>query len=420
MASTDTALDTARTVATGTIALASTIAATEGDLAAIASLKKTQAGRTTVLPRVESPDGAAPRLVAAAKSRYENVGLLGQGGMGEVALVRDHDIARTVAVKRLLPEGESGGALLRFVDEIRTIGRLEHPNIVPIHDVGVDEDGRYFFVMKHVEGETLEKVIERLDRGDPEALAHYTFERRVDLFLGLLRALEFSHANGVVHRDIKPANVMVGRFGEVVLMDWGIAKPIGSGPDAALDEGPAKDPGSSKDRVYKTRVGSLVGTPAYMSPEQARGEPVDERSDLYSAVVVFHELLALRHYLGEPSTLDEMIRGVLEILPPIPGPFAYPHAKPFAPPAELQHFVRKAMVKDPGARFQSATEMIAALQAIKEGRCSVDCPVTFTKRASSELGRFIDRRPTAAMLSVLAMISVVIAAMGILIRVALR
>src|SRR6185312_9441186 len=137
------------------------------------------------------------------------------------------------AVKRLLPDLTSPPILARFVDEIRTVGRLEHPNIVPIHDVGVDELGRYFFVMKYVEGETLESIIDKLAAGDPAYLAKYSVEVRIELFLGILHALEYAHAQGVVHRDIKPANVMVGRYGEVVLMDWGISKPIAEKRDPA-------------------------------------------------------------------------------------------------------------------------------------------------------------------------------------------
>ena len=129
------------------------------------------AARTTVLPHVGDGDGAEIRLSIESRSRYEPTKLLGAGGMGEVVLVRDHDIERKVALKRLLPELTDPVILARFVDEIRTVGRLEHPNIVPIHDVGVDELGRYFFVMKYVEGETLEAIIEKLQAHDPAATA---------------------------------------------------------------------------------------------------------------------------------------------------------------------------------------------------------------------------------------------------------
>ena len=112
---------------------------------------------------------------------------------------------------------ESPEALARFVEEIRTTGGLEHPNIVPIHDVGLDEKGRYYFIMKYVDGETLESILARLRAGDRETHARYGFERRVEIFKGVLEAIAYAHARGYIHRDIKPANIMVGAFGEVLV-----------------------------------------------------------------------------------------------------------------------------------------------------------------------------------------------------------
>ena len=203
--------------------------------------------RVTVLPRVEN-EGEAVRLVRDERARYEPIRQLGMGGMGEVVLVHDQDIARPVAIKRLLPELDDAATLVRFVDEIRTVGQLEHPNIVPIHDVGVDEQGRYFFVMKYVEGETLEAIIEKLRAGDAAYHKRYTIERRMEIFLGVLHALEFAHSHGIVHRDIKPANVMVGRYGEVVLMDWGIAKPMAAARDSRRGPRPTPPPRRARRR----------------------------------------------------------------------------------------------------------------------------------------------------------------------------
>jgi serine/threonine protein kinase len=383
--------------------------------------------RTTVLPRIDS-DGMRISLSADPRKRYEPSKVLGTGGMGEVVLVSDHDIGRRVAVKRLLPELKDHATLARFVDEIRTVGRLEHPNIVPIHDVGVDEQGRYFFVMKYVEGETLEHVIEKLAAGDPEYVAKYSTEVRIEIFLGLLHALEYSHAQGVVHRDVKPANVMVGRFGEVVLMDWGIAKPIAEERDAAaMAEGslalatgePAKDDApQSRARMYATRVGALIGTPAYMSPEQATGgaTKVDARSDLYSAVVLFHELLGLEHYLSTKSTLESLL---LAIKSEELG-FMKLVAMARRPPAELLHLLEKGLRKDPARRFQSAGELIAALQAILEGRVQVQCHMTFTKRSFRELGRLADRAPWVGFATLIALAAAVVFTAVELVRLALQ
>jgi serine/threonine-protein kinase len=190
--------------------------------------------RSTVLPRVESTTGRL-QIVTSDRHRYEELRMLGEGGMGEVLAARDNDIERTVAVKRLKPGVQAASTLARFVDEIRTVGRLEHPNIMPIHDVGVDEQGQYYFVMKYLDGETLENIIEKLRDGDPVYLRRYPFERRVELFVGILEAIAYAHGHHIIHRDIKPANIMVGPYGEVMVMDWGLAKPIG-GRDLELPE----------------------------------------------------------------------------------------------------------------------------------------------------------------------------------------
>ena len=368
------------------------------------------AARTTVLPKVDG-DGVNLHLTLEHQGRYQPTKLLGTGGMGEVVLVRDHDIARPVALKRLLPEMNDPAILARFVDEIRTVGRLEHPNIVPIHDVGVDELGRYFFVMKYVEGETLEAIIEKLRAGDPAYRARYSVEARIELFLGILHALEYAHSQGIVHRDIKPANVMVGRFGEVVLMDWGIAKPVDLGRDPArLGEGEAAaGEDGNKARMYATRVGSLIGTPMYMSPEQARGDnaAIDARSDLYSAMVLFHELIGLRHYLGEPEDMGSLLRRVISEEVSFFGllGMSYPFGQP---PAELVHFLVKGLSKDPAKRFQSAGEVIAELRGILEGKVRVQCHITFTKRLFRELGRLVDRSPWVAFAAMLGLVAAVV------------
>jgi serine/threonine-protein kinase len=366
--------------------------------------------RTTVLPRIDGESGEV-RLETDARTRYEPVKLLGAGGMGEVVLVEDQDIARRVAVKRLLPEMMHPAVLARFVDEIRIVGRLEHPNIVPIHDVGVDELGRYFFVMKYVEGETLESIIDKLAAGDPEYVRRYPFERRIELLLGILHALEYAHAHGVVHRDIKPANVMVGAFGEVMLMDWGVAKALASTRDAVAGaDAQLGSDGEKRGRVFATRVGSVIGTPAYMSPEQARGENdrVDARCDLFSAAVLFHELLCVRHYLAGAESVEAVLLTVGQKERTFLDLVSVRHPDHPVPPAELIHFIQKGVAMDPARRFQSAAEMIAALEAIIDGRVEIKCHVTFTKRVTREMGRFVDRRPHLSFVALLGVMATVV------------
>jgi eukaryotic-like serine/threonine-protein kinase len=397
------------------LALAETHAApnpvTTGGIPAPPSSAPLSSTRVTVLPRVES-EGEAVRLVRDDRARYEPIRQLGVGGMGEVILVHDQDIARPVAIKRLLPELDDAATLVRFVDEIRTIGQLEHPNIVPIHDVGVDDEGRYFFVMKYVEGETLAAIIDKLRTGDAEYHKRYTMERRIEIFRGVLHALDFAHSHGILHRDIKPANVMVGRYGEVVVMDWGIAKPMAAARDlAARALAEAAPAGVTGERMFATRVGSYVGTPSYMSPEQALGQndTLDARSDLYSATVLFHELVTLQHYLGEQPSVEAMLAAVVG--EEIGHRRLMTHRHPAQPgvPAELLHVVHRGLQKDPAGRYPSAAAMVEVLQIILEGKNEVQCHVTLIKRASREMGRFVDRHPQLAVLTWLAVAASVVA-----------
>lgn len=357
----------------------------------------TSGGRTTVLPRI-SGDGRNVEIVSETRNRYEPLKLLGSGGMGEVLLVQDQDIARKVAVKRLLPEANDPFLLARFVDEIRTVGRLEHPNIVPVHDVGVDDQGRYFFVMKYVEGETLEQIIRKLAEGDPDYHRRYSFERRIEIMLDVLNALDYAHGHGVIHRDVKPANVMVGRYGEVVLMDWGIAKPVEAQRDMVRVTDGTIGEENERGRMYMTHVGSLVGTPAYMSPEQARGdsEHIDARSDLYSAAVMLHELITLRHYLADETTVEGLLAAILtkEIEHPADAKSCSAQQ---GMPAELMYVAMKGLAKDPKDRaYATASEFVAELQRVLSGTFSVDCKTTMTKRLLREAARAVDRYPRLA------------------------
>lgn len=379
----------------------------------------TSNGRTTVLPCIHG-DGFEVKVVAAPRNRYEPIKLLGAGGMGEVLLVQDQDIARKVAVKRLLPEANDPILLARFVDEIRTVGRLEHPNIVPVHDVGVDDDGRYFFVMKYVEGETLEQVIQKLAEGNPEYHRRYTFERRIEIMINVLNALEYAHANGVVHRDIKPANVMIGRYGEVVLMDWGIAKPLENQRDSARSPAATIGEQSARGRMFMTHVGSLVGTPAYMSPEQARGdiEHIDARSDLYSAAVMLHELITLRHYLADETTVEGLLAAI-SIKNPEIGPEVMACPAQEGMPAELMYIAARGMAKEPENRaYATAGQLSAELQRVLSGTFMVSCKTTMTKRFFREAARAVDRYPHLAFYALVGVAAAVLFAVIEVVRLA--
>lgn len=374
-------------------------------------------GPQTVLPAVEQQGGRTV-LVPRTEDRYCRERVLGEGGMGVVELARDADIGRPVAIKRLRSPGSNAHSVARFVEEVRTIGALDHPGIAPVHDVGVDAEGALFFVMKYVEGQTLEAIIEQLREGDADAHRAYPIGRRMAIFASLLHTIDYAHSRGLLHRDLKPANVLIGPYGEVLLVDWGIARPIGdeaAEPIGAGFEGGQKTseasetneaPGivtGAKDRLVSTHAGAVIGTPLYMSPEQARGETdtLDARSDLYSAAMLLFELLTLHHPLEAHDSVAAICTALQVAEPPgnVDSCWEPPGQEPV--PAEVRHFLRKALSNDREGRWGSAAEMLTEVEAIRDGNFRVQCPVTFLKRVQHRNISFIERHPGMALLGVL-------------------
>ncbi|MBN4055061.1 serine/threonine protein kinase [Acidimicrobium ferrooxidans] len=260
-----------------------------------------QADATILSPR--PTNAAEPAGPVARLGRYTITGHLGAGGMGEVLQVRDEDVGREMAAKVILGAA-TGPALAKFIQEAQITGQLEHPNIVPMHELGMTEDDRVYFTMKRVEGETLEELLDA-ERKDEGGRRRYLI-KLLNIFLKICDAIAFAHSRGVIHRDLKPANIMVGRFGEVQLMDWGLAKVIGQVGEATSAEGrPALDVSSGRfapeHTPLATLAGSVMGTPAYMPPEQARGE-VEKfgcLTDIYSLGALLYEILTLEPpYVG--------------------------------------------------------------------------------------------------------------------------
>lgn len=343
--------------------------------------------RQTVVPRIVEEQGEA-RIVHTPEERYRVDELIGAGGMGEVARAFDRDIGRTVAVKRMLPDVTGPRLVARFVDEVRTLGRLHHPNIIPIHDVDVDPQGQLFFTMPLVEGVPLDAVIEALKKGDPEHLERYPLSRRLDIFAGIVDALGHAHAQDVVHRDVKPANVMVGPFGEVMLLDWGIAR-LGSKADATT----LPNADVVERATAKTRFGHVVGTPHYMAPEQARGDvdAIGPATDLYAAFVVLFELLTLTSYVKA----EDMNAALLEVVAKAPPGLEFPDYVHV--PVELRHFLRHGLATSPAERYPSATVVLGELARIRSGDFRVECPVTYSKHMTTRYLRFVDARPVLAL-----------------------
>ncbi|HSD89743.1 MAG TPA: serine/threonine-protein kinase [Kofleriaceae bacterium] len=227
-------------------------------------------------------DRPAPAPDAIVAGRYKLGRRIGKGGMGEVMAARDEQVARDVAVKRMRSADPSEKAIRRFLREAMVQGRLEHPAVVPVHEIGRDADGLPFFVMKKLTGTQLAKLLE--DR------TSMPLQRVLRAFADVCLAVEFAHVRGVVHRDLKPDNIMLGDFGEVYVLDWGVAKIIGEAED-----GDFADIGSGSGE-HATRAGTAIGTPGYMAPEQVRGlADIDGRADVYTLGCLLFEILA-----GEP------------------------------------------------------------------------------------------------------------------------
>jgi serine/threonine protein kinase len=346
-------------------------------------------GLVDSLPREAAPAGAAAAPAGPvgtarpdASPRYVEARVLAQGGMGTILRAWDRLLQREVALKVLTQPGPEGEAetRARFLAEAYVTARLDHPGIVPVHDLGADTDGQPFFVMKLVDGITLREALERLARGDEG----WTQNRAVGVLARVAEAVAYAHSKRVLHRDIKPDNVMVGPFGETFLMDWGLARVLGRdgappAPDADdltllssadIERVVGRACGATDSRPdgwLVTQDGKVLGTPAYMSPEQARGEVerVDERSDVWSLGALLHHLITgrvPRVRPGEqPLPLTVLLRARTERLAPARD------LCPDAPPTLLR-ICERALSERPEERYRSADELAAALRDYLEDR----------------------------------------------------
>ena len=258
--------------------------------------------------KTDDSDKSIREIISQAKkdTKYIVDKVIGQGGMGAVLGTIDQDIRRKVAMKVMLPENRSDTLkVTRFLEEAQVTGQLEHPNIVPVHEIGIDENARIYFTMKLVHGENLETIIAKCDQGDQEYLKKYSLGVLLQLFMKVCDGMSYAHAKGVLHRDLKPENIMIGGFGEVLVMDWGIAKILGK--DGALSGDDAEEIDDTV-RQTMTMEGRIMGTPAYMSPEQACGRisELDQRSDIFSLGGILYKILTFCHPYEGPTVEESL------------------------------------------------------------------------------------------------------------------
>jgi len=298
-------------------------------------------------PAPTRPDVMLPRVDPA---HYAMSGELARGGIGRILRARDLRLDRPVAVKELIsPAWE---AEPRFVAEAFVTARLQHPAIVPVYEAGRWPDGKPFYSMKLVSGRSLADVIAERESLDQrlELLPHV---------LTVSEAIAYAHSERIIHRDLKPANVLVGDFGETVVIDWGLAKDLSRAEEVESTDA-EHSPGNTPDEGL-TRVGTVMGTPAYMPPEQAAGQPVDERADVYAlGAILYHLLAGIRPYEGQSS--EQVLRCVVDGPPP---PLA---ARQEGIPVELLAIVTKAMARQPSERYPSARALSEDLRRFQTGQ----------------------------------------------------
>jgi serine/threonine-protein kinase len=315
---------------------------------------------TRPLGRRSAADGEIA-LAPGDGSRYTVGALLGQGGMGEVLLAVDEHIGREVAVKRIRAANPTSEELSRFVREARVQGRLEHPAVVPVHDLGVDRDGRPYFVMKRLSGTDMGELLKRLyavDEPDEAGRRRLLLRAFVDVCL----AVEFAHSRGVIHRDLKPANIMLGDFGEVYVLDWGVARAIAEADERGAVAGGAAGTGAGGPadpalEAGDTRVGTVLGTPPYMAPEQLAGERAGPAADIYALGCILYEIAA-----GEQ--LHARTRSAGDAFQPVD---ARPSRRRPESPPELDAICERATRVEPAERYPSARALGDAVQAFLDG-----------------------------------------------------
>jgi serine/threonine protein kinase len=321
-------------------------------------VEESESATVNLAPPVPARSGPMPFEEHGFSSRYTQRKLLGRGGMGEVRLCSDARIGRDVAMKVMRPSSSgSTGMRERFEREARLQGQLEHPAIVPVYDLGMSRDGAWF-TMKRVRGHTLERIVRGLAEDEPKFVERYTLRRLLVAFVQVTQAIAFAHSRGVVHRDLKPANIMLGDFGEVYVLDWGLGKVLGHA-DVAVegDDVPTR-------AGQRTAAGAVLGTPGYMAPEQALGQhdDLDARTDVYALGAILFELLALEP-LHPRGSIDEAIESTML------GTDARPSMRDpdleIAP--ELDAVCVRATAIDPSKRYASAKELAAEIEQFLDG-----------------------------------------------------
>ncbi|MEP6672131.1 MAG: protein kinase [Chthoniobacter sp.] len=324
-------------------------------------------GDLPLTPQIAAVRRALPEELLRER-KYEIGGLVAEGGMGAILSADEATTGRTVAMK-VVHSNPSPGDLIRLIKEAQITSQLEHPNIVPLHELGVDEHDQVFYTMKMIQGLTLKQILEIVAHGTPGERSKYPLTQLLNIFQKVCDAIGFAHSRSVIHRDLKPDNIMVGEYGEVLVMDWGLAKVLGEAPSSVVEQEAAMkvtDSGAGSLSASATMAGSILGTPQYMPPEQARGDVdlQDQRSDVYSLGAILYQILALR-----PPVIG---RDAEEIIAKVRGGAIEPlHAAPVRSdwpiPESLAAVALRAMAMDADQRYASVPALQKDIVAYQRG-----------------------------------------------------
>ena len=311
------------------------------------------AGNATVSPDLDKVREVLSAKMELSEIRYAHVSILGEGSIGEVRSAEDTLLGREVAVKALKKRyRDNDETAKRFLKEARGTAQLEHPNIVPVHELGMNEEWGIYFTMKKIHGEDLKAILDGMDKSYYRN--RYPLPRLLEIFLAICNGVAFAHSKGALHRDLKPANVMVGEYGETLILDWGLVKQMDAGDEPSLDDSRVRLEMDELDAGMQTMEGSVSGTPNYMAPEQAAGRVRDigPRSDVYSLGAILYHMLA-----HAPPFERTQLRSLLENVKS--GKFPPPRRRrpDLKIPRELEAICLKAMALAPLNRYASAEKL---------------------------------------------------------------
>jgi len=314
---------------------------------------------------VEDTDAPLPDRVINSDMRYTDYKILAKGGKCLIQTCKDNYLGRTVCHKSLLKQFQNNSAeQKRFLREARVTAMMQHPNTIPVYEINRNSQKHYFFTMKLVEGLSLEKIIEMMQLGDVSLNTEFKLDRLLGMFIQLGNALAYAHTHGVVHRDIKPANIVIGSFGEVFLLDWGLAKVWNKDGEASQDDPLViTQSNDSQDKDYSlTGHGKIEATPLYMSPEQiTHSANVDLRTDIYNMGALLYEILTLQT-LAWGNNLSELLHNTQHHIA-IPPSIKTPER---LIPKELDPICMKCIEKKPENRYQSISALISDIREFRE------------------------------------------------------